>query len=202
MWEVIYAAPDLHLEHGQQIAANMASGKLAFSGDDLFFNIGTYDIDRCAQDDKSLLGKTFRISLATKNMSLISKGHRNSQGLVVTSKGELLATEHGPRGGDKLIVIAPGGNYGWPYADDTYGTGYHTNGSATNSTSGKRRRLGYGDASRRRLSPTTRHTGHVPWRFDRVKLLRRHKGGASRVLGPVDGLSSVEAKWIPKSVFR
>lgn len=46
---------------------------------------------------------------------LYSVGHRNAQGIVfdpVTNR--LLVSEHGPRGGDELNVVAAGGNHGWP----------------------------------------------------------------------------------------
>lgn len=42
-------------------------------------------------------------------------GNRNIQGLVVHPEtGAIWATEHGPRGGDELNLMQPGGNYGWP----------------------------------------------------------------------------------------
>ena len=44
-----------------------------------------------------------------------SLGNRNAQGLAFHPEtGELWSTEHGPRGGDELNVIARGANYGWP----------------------------------------------------------------------------------------
>lgn len=44
-----------------------------------------------------------------------SFGHRNAQGIAVDpSTGDLLVSEHGPRGGDEINRIVPGGNYGWP----------------------------------------------------------------------------------------
>jgi len=43
-----------------------------------------------------------------------SLGHRNPQGLVFDLEGRLWDTEHGPRGGDELNLIAKGRNYGWP----------------------------------------------------------------------------------------
>ena len=49
-----------------------------------------------------------------------SLGHRNPEGLMVARDGSVWASEHGPRGGDELNRILPGGNYGWPLA--TYGT--------------------------------------------------------------------------------
>lgn len=45
---------------------------------------------------------------------IYSWGHRNIQGLIVRSNGEIWVTEHGPRGGDELNLIEAGGNYGWP----------------------------------------------------------------------------------------
>jgi len=52
----------------------------------------------------------------------VSSGHRSPEGLAITSRGDILETEHGPRGGDELNVIAAGMNYGWPY--ESYGTRY------------------------------------------------------------------------------
>ncbi|WP_051207636.1 PQQ-dependent sugar dehydrogenase [Saccharospirillum impatiens] len=44
-----------------------------------------------------------------------SLGHRNPQGLVFDEQRNMLwEIEHGPRGGDEINVIEPGGNYGWP----------------------------------------------------------------------------------------
>src|SRR5262249_46415968 len=52
----------------------------------------------------------------------LTSGHRNPQGLAYTKSGQLLSTEHGPRGGDELNVITEGSNYGWPNV--TLGTEY------------------------------------------------------------------------------
>src|SRR5262249_9730824 len=54
---------------------------------------------------------------------LVSMGHRNPQGLVVSKTGELFSTEHGPSGGDELNLISEGANYGWPNV--TLGTEYN-----------------------------------------------------------------------------
>ena len=51
-----------------------------------------------------------------------SYGHRNPQGLYITSRGKVWAMEHGPKGGDELNLIKPGRNYGWPKI--TYGKEY------------------------------------------------------------------------------
>ena len=54
-------------------------------------------------------------------------GHRNPQGLLIDKTNKfVLATEHGPRGGDEINLInletnsLP--NYGWPIS--SYGTHY------------------------------------------------------------------------------
>ena len=53
---------------------------------------------------------------------IYSYGHRNMQGLVVTSSGLIFEHEHGPKGGDELNIIKPSVNYGWPAI--TYGIDY------------------------------------------------------------------------------
>ena len=46
---------------------------------------------------------------------LLSKGHRNPQGLARhPATGAIWAHEHGPRGGDEINIIQAGQNYGWP----------------------------------------------------------------------------------------
>ena len=53
---------------------------------------------------------------------IYSFGHRNMQGLVVTSSGNIYEHEHGPKGGDEINIISPSLNYGWPAI--TYGIDY------------------------------------------------------------------------------
>ena len=75
-----------------------------------------------AQDMNSKMGKVLEIDLNTRDVKIISLGHRNPEGLIVTTDGTLLSTEHGPAGGDELNVIVEGANYGWPIV--TFGTDY------------------------------------------------------------------------------
>jgi len=54
---------------------------------------------------------------------ILTYGHRDPLGLAIDPRsGVLLASEHGPQGGDELNQILPGRNYGWPVS--TYGTEY------------------------------------------------------------------------------
>ncbi len=47
--------------------------------------------------------------------SIWTYGHRSVQGLEFNARtGDLWNTEMGPRGGDELNRLVPGGNYGWP----------------------------------------------------------------------------------------
>ena len=55
------------------------------------------------------------------NKTVISIGHRNPQGLVVDNEN-IIATEHGPKGGDEINKVIFGKNYGWPIA--SYGQHY------------------------------------------------------------------------------
>ena len=51
-------------------------------------------------------------------------GVRNSQAAAIHPEtGVLWEIEHGPRGGDELNIIEPGGNYGWPVV--TFGIEYY-----------------------------------------------------------------------------
>lgn len=54
---------------------------------------------------------------------IYSYGHRNVQGLALHPEtGQIWISEHGPKGGDELNLIAAGKNYGWPVI--TYGEEY------------------------------------------------------------------------------
>ncbi len=56
---------------------------------------------------------------------IYSYGQRNIQGIVVhPTTGEIWTNEHGPRGGDRLDLVKPGNNYGWPIV--SYGRVYRT----------------------------------------------------------------------------
>jgi PQQ-dependent dehydrogenase (s-GDH family) len=78
------------------------------------------------QDWSSYEGKILRIELdgsipadnpllAGVRSHIYSYGHRNTQGLVFTPRGQLFASEHGPKTDDEINLIVAGKNYGWPH---------------------------------------------------------------------------------------
>ena len=69
------------------------------------------------------LGSVFKIS--RKQVTKISTGHRNAQGIVLFNGGTLMTSEHGPRGGDEINIIKQGADYGWPFVTfgEPYGAG-------------------------------------------------------------------------------
>ena len=77
-----------------------------------------------AQNDNSVFGKIIFINLKNSKYINFSKGHRVVQGLYA-NKDLILASEHGPRGGDEINRIIFKKNYGWPIA--SYGERYDFN---------------------------------------------------------------------------
>jgi cytochrome c2 len=118
-WEVIYTSPFLDVPY----YTIGDGGKLLVSDGYLYFTLGDYSLDRqnnlpsdfAAQNGALPWGKVNRLDLNDLRHSIYSLGHRNQQGLMKLNGGAMLATEHGPRGGDEINLIEPGKNYGWPY---------------------------------------------------------------------------------------
>jgi cytochrome c2 len=113
-------------------------GRIAVDADgDIYLTIGVYQINgtNIAQSDANLLGKIIKIDRAKQTATVISKGHRNPQGLAITEKGDIWSTEHGPSGGDELNRIIAGANYGWPNV--TLGTEYGRYKWETDSPAGR-----------------------------------------------------------------
>ena len=86
------------------------------------FNLISSDRDEgpFPQDMNSSLGKIIKIDTENGQSTVVSRGHRNPQGLTISSDGTVWEAEHGPRGGDEINIIVSGGNYGWPAR--TFGT--------------------------------------------------------------------------------
>jgi cytochrome c2 len=119
-WNTVFlgdAEPNGPNEDGAGKMAEEADGKL-------YLTIGDYMITspKVSQDPRSLFGKIIEIDLNRKSIRIISRGHRNPEGLVRRKGGTLLSTEQGPKGGDELNLITEGADYGWPSV--SLGTGY------------------------------------------------------------------------------
>jgi glucose/arabinose dehydrogenase len=106
-----------------------AGGRVAFDdAGHVYFSVGSRGPADGIQDLSMPWGKTHRVnddgSIPEDNpfadrddvyRSIYTYGHRSPQGLEFdTATGELWGTEHGPRGGDEVNRLLPGGNYGWP----------------------------------------------------------------------------------------
>lgn len=109
-------------------ASNHNGGRIKFGPDNyLYITTGDAQEPSLAQDKNSLAGKILRVTDEGKpapgnpfNNLVYSYGHRNPQGIVWDSNGNLWETEHGPSGGslgtgnDEVNFIELGKNYGWP----------------------------------------------------------------------------------------
>lgn len=106
---------------------------------DLFVSTGERsggDIRIQAQYLNSSLGKILHLTTDGKAVAngpfaknadarpeIYAYGLRNPDGLAINPQtGDLWEAEFGPKGGDEVNIIKPGGNYGWPII--TYGTEY------------------------------------------------------------------------------
>ena len=110
--------------------AHQSGGRIInLDNENIIFSTGEFRHRNKAQDYKSLLGKTLKINIETKNYEVLSMGHRNPQGLYYDEENNfILSTEHGPRGGDEINLIRLNQekiqNFGWPVA--SYGDHYST----------------------------------------------------------------------------
>ena len=119
-WETIFVG-DLEPQGSNE----QGGGHLAVqSPDKIYLSVGDYNtVDpMVSQDVNSKMGKILEINLSTRKVKMVSFGHRNPEGLIVTKSRTLLSVEHGPHGGDELNLIVEGANYGWPIV--TLGTDY------------------------------------------------------------------------------
>ncbi len=108
-------------------------GRMAFLADgSLLLTTGDgFDYREAAQDINSQLGKLLHMTDDGQPAAgnpfpeapyVYSYGHRNPQGLAVSSDGVIWLHEHGPKGGDEVNRIEAGVNYGWPAI--TFGLDY------------------------------------------------------------------------------
>lgn len=107
---------------------NAGGGRIIkFDDENLLFSHGGFKTRVKSQDDITVFGKIISINKSSKDWSIVSKGHRNVQGLFYDPDANLVInTEHGPMGGDEINIndlsINNDKNFGWPIS--SYGVHY------------------------------------------------------------------------------
>lgn len=117
------------VEYFRYFNGHQTGGRLIRFDNSIYLTIGDYNTWEYVQDDKSIIGKIIRINPDNGEYSIVTKGHRNQQGLAVFSEEEklLISSEHGPKGGDEINLIdlkndLKINNFGWPIS--SYGDHY------------------------------------------------------------------------------
>jgi hypothetical protein len=99
-----------------------AGGRMIKYKDSLLLTVGDYkDLTLYKTVENRLFCKILSINLKTKKHKILSKGHRNPQGLLYIEEEDLIiSSEHGPNGGDEINKILTDTkeipHYGWPLA--------------------------------------------------------------------------------------
>ncbi len=111
----------------KEFNAHQSGGKLfEYDKENILFTLGDYRLRKLAQDKDSPFGKIIKININTSNYEIVSKGHRNPQGLLYDMNNDLIvSTEHGPHGGDEInlnLNTKKVKNFGWPIS--SYGEHY------------------------------------------------------------------------------
>lgn len=97
-----------------------------------------------AQDINSLAGKILRLGTDGSipgdnpfpNSYVYAYGLRNSQGIDWNENRVLYASDNGETAHDKISIIIPGGNYGWPAEEGNFIRPIYDSGSETYAPSG------------------------------------------------------------------
>ena len=128
-FSVFYSPDNCIKRDSYDFNAHQSGGRLsAFKNNKILFSTGGFRTRLNAQKTDNPFGKILSIDLDSRQVKIISIGHRNPQGLYYSNKyQDIFSTEHGPNGGDELnhntnpnsseIV-----NFGWPIA--SYGGHY------------------------------------------------------------------------------
>ena len=117
------------IEYFRYFNGHQTGGRLVWLDNKIYLTIGDYNSWEYVQDDKSIIGKVIEINPNNGEYKIVTKGHRNQQGLAVFSAEEklLISSEHGPKGGDEINLIdlkenLKTNNFGWPIS--SYGDHY------------------------------------------------------------------------------
>ncbi len=138
------------------LGGNQAGGRIVPAPDGgLLLTTGEYEFDglgrkvpAVSQVEASDYGRVLHVALPSGDVTEVSRGHRNPQGLALDAEGRIWLAEHAAMGGDELNLIEPHKNYGWPAV--TLGVFYTTAESDTKVWPG---------------NPTGRHDGYEPPRY-------------------------------------
>jgi hypothetical protein len=128
IFEIFFFPNDCQLKTNEWFTPHSAGGRMDEYKGKIIFSNGEYLNRVLAQDDNSIFGKVLMLDpLEPGKFNIISKGHRNVQGLLVDENEEvILSTEHGPMGGDEINLNKSLGkeilNFGWPIS--SYGEHY------------------------------------------------------------------------------
>jgi hypothetical protein len=127
-----YAFPCLPTEDINIVDLNaVGGGNVKLNDEVTLLSTGTptmqgvlHSINQLAQNPNSPYGKILRLTVqdGKLNVSVISLGLRNSQGLSIID-GDLITVDHGPRGGDEINLVMQGSNFGWPL--ESFGSQYN-----------------------------------------------------------------------------
>jgi hypothetical protein len=89
----------------------------------ILIGIGDFERSDLIDEPNYQHSKFFTVNIKTKQYDLFASGTRNPQGLYYHSKkNKIIATEHGPYGGDEINIIEKNNHYGWPMV--SYGMPY------------------------------------------------------------------------------
>ncbi len=109
-------------------ASGGSGSRIAFGADGMIYMTTGAPFSDAASKLSSVYGKVLRLQedgRAPKDNPFVDRdgakpeifsiGHRDQLGLAIHPQtGAVFAAEHGPNGGDKVNLILPGRNYGWP----------------------------------------------------------------------------------------
>ncbi|WP_440931807.1 PQQ-dependent sugar dehydrogenase [Candidatus Pelagibacter sp.] len=132
-WSKIFTSEpciNVDITPNELFAAGSSGGRIfQLDEENLLLTIGDFYSDgvngpNLSQSIDNDYGKIFKVNIFTNEKKIFSLGHRNPQGLFITSEKKIFSTEHGPEGGDELNLIYEGNNYGWPF--QSFGTDYNS----------------------------------------------------------------------------
>ena len=90
-------------EIDNEFNAHQSGGKLfKFDEENIIFSLGDFHLRKLAQEDNTPFGKIVKINIYKLNHEILSKGHRNPQGLLYNKNDFIISTEHGTHGGDEI----------------------------------------------------------------------------------------------------